>query len=248
MNPSKPLTWKTFVAIGMLAAALPTFAQKHRAVRHPEPPGPVLTVTATGTVLDAVTSQPVAFADVRLGNRRDTADRQGKFSIRTTTLYGSGEITASRSGYSPASQTVTTTGPQEFTLRLQPTPTVTLRHTNGTQYQIDYESIEFGYVPPFSSYHKSEMEDFCKSDGSAVQLSRTQFSRFTGPATTETFSPCCSTGTVQKINAVLRTGESLPLYFSDSCLGYSMDFIGRDHVTGDYVYTKFSEVAEIIFP
>jgi hypothetical protein len=248
MNPSKSLSLKTVIAILTIAAALPALAQKHRAVRHPSPPGPVLTVTATGTILDAVTGQPVAFADVRLGNRRDTADRQGKFSIRSTTLYGSGEITAARSGYSPASQTITTTGPQEVTLRLQPTPTVTLRLVNGTQKQIDYESVEFGYVPPFSSYHKNEMDDFCKTDGTAVTLHRTQFSRITGPAMSESFAGCCSTGTVQRINAVLRTGESLPLYFTDSCLGYSIDFIGRDHVTGDYTYTKFSDVAEIIFP
>jgi hypothetical protein len=248
MHPSKSLSWKTVIAIGLVAAALPTFAQKHRAVRHPEPPGPALAITATGTVLDAVTGKPVAFADVRLGNRRDTADRNGKFSIRTVTVYGSGDLTATRSGYATTTQTLTSAGTVNVTLQMQPTATVTLRLANGTQYQIDYESVEFGFVPPFSSYHKSEMDDFCKSDGTAVQLNRTQFSRITGPATNDTFSPCCTTGTVQKINAVLRTGENLPLYFTDSCLGYSIDFIGRDHVTGDYVYSKFSDVAEIIFP
>lgn len=248
MNPSKSLSLKTVIAILTIAAALPALAQKHRAVRHPEPPGPALAITATGTVLDAVTGQPVAFADVRLGTRRDTADRNGKFSIRTVTVYGSGEITAARSGYSSASQTLTTAGAVEVTLRLQPTPTVTLRLSDGTQKQIDYESVEFGYVAPFSSYNKNELDDFCKADGTAVQLHRTQFSRITGPAVTEPQSTCCSSGTVQKINAVLRTGESLPLYFTDSCLGYSIDFIGRDHVTGDYTYTKFSNIAEIIFP
>lgn len=248
MNSSKSLSLKTVIAILTIAAALPAFAQKHRAVRHPEPPGPALSITATGTVIDAVTGQPVAFADVRLGSRRDTADRQGKFSIRTVTVYGSGDITAARSGYTTASQTITTGGAVDVTLRLQPTPTVTVRLVDGTQKQIDYESVEFGYVPPFSSYHKNDNDDFCKTDGTAVTLSRTQFSRITGPATTESFSTCCSTGTVQKINAVLRTGESLPLYFTDSCLGYSIDFIGRDHVSGDYAYMKFSDVAEIIFP
>lgn len=248
MNPSKPLSLKTVIAILTIAAALPVFAQKHRAVRHPEPPGPALSITATGTVIDAVTGRPVAFADVRLGNRRDTADRQGKFSIRTVTVYGSGEITAARSGYATASQTITTGGAVDVTLRLQPTPTVSLRRADGTQVQIDYESVEFGFVPPFSSYHKNDSEEFCKSDGTTVQLHRTQFARITGPATTESFSPCCGTGTMQRINAVLRSGETLPLYFTDSCLGYSMDFIGRDHVSGDYVYVKFSDVAEIIFP
>jgi len=249
MNLSKSLSWKSVIAIGLFAAALPTFAQKHRAVRHPAPAGPPLAVTASGTVLDAVTGQPIAFAEVKLGNRPDKTDRLGKFKIPgTVTIYGSAEITASRSGYVTSGETISTAGAQTVTIRLQPTPTVTLRLGNGNQHQIDFESVEFGYVPPFGSYIKSSVEDFCRADGTGIQVDKAQIARFTGPATLESASACCSSAPVLKVTTQLKSGETVPLYFTDSCQGYTVDFIGRDHVTGDFVYAKFTEIAEIIFP
>ena len=249
MNPSKSLSWKSVVAMALLAAAVPVFAQKHRAVRHPSPPGPALTVTATGTVTDAVTGQPVAFAEVRLGNRRDVANRQGQFRILTTTIYGSADITAMRSGYSQGKTTISTGGAHTgLQISMQPTPTVTLRLTSGAQHQVDFESVEFGYVPPFGSYNKSSSEEFCKTDGSALTLERGQIARFTGPATLENHSPCCTSGPLLKVTVQLKSGETMPLYFTDSCQGYTIDFIGRDHTTGDFVFAKFTDVAEIIFP
>ena len=249
MNLSKSLSWKSVVAMALVAAAVPVFAQKHRAVRHPSPPGPALTVTATGTVVDDVTGLPVAFAEVRLGSRRDVANRQGQFRILSTTIYGAADVTATRSGYSQGKVTISTAGAHSgLTIRMAPTPTVTLRLTSGTQHQVDFESVEFGYVPPFGSYNKSSSEDFCKTDGSPLTLEKGQIARFTGPATLESFSPCCGTGPLLKVTAQLKTGETLPLYFTDSCQGYTVDFIGRDHVTGDFVFAKFTDVAEIVFP
>jgi hypothetical protein len=248
MNPSKSLSWKSVIAILTIAAAFPALAQKRRAVMHPSPPGASLTIIAKGTVTDAVTGAPVAFAEVRLGDRSDKTDRKGVFSLRATTVFGSGTLTAARSGYVTSSESVTTGGTLNLTIRLQPTATTTLRLPNGTTHQVDTESIEFGYVPPFGSYNKSSTEDFCRADGSAVRIEVTQIARVTGPATLETHSPCCGSGPLLKINAQLKTGESLPLYFTDSCQGYTVDFIGRDHVTGDFVFAKFTELNEIIFP
>lgn len=248
MNPFKSLSWKTVVAIALLLTAIPVFAQKRRAVEHPSVPTvPATPVTVTGTVLDAVTGRPVVFADVRLGSRSDRSDRAGKFKV-TTTIQGSGTIQISRSGYTAATQAITGGGTQEFTIRLQPTPTVTLRRANGSSTQLDFESIEFGYVPPFGSYLKGETDDFCKPGGAQVVLGRNDFARITGPAVLESNASCCTSGQVLKITAQLKGGETTPLYFTDSCLGYTVDFIGRDHVSGDYVYTKFTDVAEIVFP
>ena len=245
MNPSKSLSWKTVVAIAMLAAALPALAQKRRAVEHPSPPGPATTVVFSGTVIDAVTSQPVVFAEVRLLNRSDKTDRSGKFKI-TTTIYGTVNATIARSGYVAGTQAVAAT--QDVTIRLQPTPTVTLRLTSGETHQLDFESLEFGFVPPFGSYNKSENDDFCKPNGALVTLNRADFARITGPAVAESNSSCCTSGTVQRINAQLKSGETTPLFFVDSCNGYAIDFIGRDHVSGNFVYSKFTDIAEITFP
>lgn len=250
MHLPKSLSWKTAVAIALLAAALPTFAEKRRAVQHPSTGNPGIPVVVTGTVLDAVTNQPVVFADVRLGSRSDRTDRAGKFKI-STTIAGTGTLTVTRSGYRETTQAISGGGTQDFTIRVQPTPTVSLRKADGSTVNLDFESIEFGYVPPFGSYLKGETDDFCKSDGTTVTLGRADFARITGPATSETHSPCCPNSpaqALQKINARLKSGEQTSLYFVDSCLGYSIDFIGRDHVSGNFVYTKFSEISEIIFP
>ena len=248
MNPSKPLSWKSVALIAVVVAAVPVFAQKHRAVRHPSPPGGPLVITVTGTVLDAVTGQPVTFAEVRVGNRIDKTNRQGQFSLRQTTIYGSAPVTASRTGYTSASETVSTAGAHTLTIRIQPNPTVTLRLVSGVQHQIDFDSIEFGYVPPFGSYNKNSSDDFCRADGTQVTIDRSEIARFTGPAVLETQTACCTSGPVLRINTQLKNGTTAPLSFTDSCLGYTVDFIGRDHVTGDFVFAKFTDVAEVIFP
>ena len=247
MNPSKSLCWKSVIAIAVLAAALPSFAQKRRSVQHPGGAAvPFESVTVTGTVVDAVTGKPVYLANVRVGARSDNTDKAGKFRL-VSQVAGTGTITISRSGYTAVEQSITP-GTHEVNVRVQPTPTVTLRLKDGTIHNIDNESVEFGFVPPFGSYEKAESDDFCRPNGTSVALSRTDFKRIIGPATTATNSACCPERPLQKINAQLKSGETTDLFFVDSCLGYSIDFIGRDHAAGTFVYTKFSDVAEIIFP
>jgi hypothetical protein len=245
MNPSNSFNWKFVVAIGVLIAAVPTYAQKRRSVRHPAPAGPGVTVTITGTVLDAVTNAPVVNAEVHLGNRTGHTGTNGKFRV-VTTIHGTAAITVSRSGYVAGSDSVSSD--RDVTFRLQPTPTVRLRLTSGTQRDIDFESVEFGYVPAFGSYVKSATEDFCRPGGAAAEINRSQISRIVGPATSESHAACCPNNPVQKIRATLKSGETTTLYFADSCAGYGVDFIGRDHVSGSVMYFKFTDVAEIVFP
>lgn len=245
MNPLKSLHWKSAVAIALLVAAVPMYAQKRRAVQHPGPAGPALEVTVTGTILDAVTGGPVVFAEVRLGGRTVRADTSGKFRI-TSTIHGTAVLTAGRSGYVEAQEAITAN--REVTLRLTPTPTIRLKLTNGTEHQIDFESAEFGYVPPFGSYVKGESEQFCRPGGTQETISRAAISKITGPAVSESHAPCCPSSPLLKITATLKTGETTPLYFTDSCDGHRIDFIGRNHTSGNFVFAKFTEIAEIVFP
>jgi hypothetical protein len=247
MNPTKTLSWKSAIAIAALVLTVPAVAQKRRAVQHPAPPGPAVTTTVTGKVVDAATGLPVVSASIRIGEGFDRSDSTGSFSV-TAKIYGQADLVAERTGYNTGSQPISGAGPHVVTISLQSKPTVKLRLTDGTQKDMDFESVEFGYVPPFSSYVKAEFDDFCKPNGTAVRLSRTDFARITGPAITEAATACCANLSPQKITATLKTGEATALYFSDSCLGYTVDFIARDHVTGRVVYTKFANIAEIIFP
>ena len=245
MNPSKSLNWKSVFAIALVVASLPAWAQKRRAVQHPGPAGPALNVVITGTVLDNVTGAPVINAEARLGNRTARTDSRGKFRLATT-IHGTAELTVGRSGYTEVKEVIT--ADRDITFRLTPTPTVRLRLTNGTTHDIDLESVEFGYVPPFGSYVKGPSDEFCRPGGATITLNRTDISKITGPAVSESNAACCPTSPIMRINATLKTGEVTPLYFVDSCTGHGVDFIGRDHVTGNFVYSKFTDVAEILFP
>ncbi len=248
MNPTKTVCWKSAVAIAALVLTLPAMAQKRRAVHHTAPPVPAESITVTGKVIDAVTGLPVVSASLRLGEGFDRSGADGSFSI-TTKIFGSADLVAERSGYNTGTQLISGPGPHTVTLRLESRPTVKLRLTDGTEKDMDLESVEFGYVPPFSSYVKAEFDDFCKPGGATVRLNRTDFSRITGPSVNEAVTACCGgTATPQKVNATLKNGETTALFFTDSCSGYTVDFIARDHVTGRVVYTKFSNIAEIIFP
>lgn len=247
MNLTKSVSWKFVVAAVSLALAVPLFAAKRRSVRHPSP-GNALVVKVRGTVLDQISNQPVAYAEITVGDSSTFADRLGRFTVNAT-VFGVGNVTASRSGYQSQSQQVSTAGDHTLTFRLQPKPTVKLRLTNGTSYDIDFETAEFGYVPPFGSYIKAPYEELCSSGGTTTAVDRSQMRKITGPAVKESAPACCSSGPVTKMTVELKNGSTAGMYFADSCgTEYSMDFIGRDHLTGDFVYAKMTDVAEILFP
>jgi hypothetical protein len=206
----------------------------------------------TGTVIDDVTGQPVTLVHVQVGDRSDTTDSQGKFEVRNVAGYhGLITIEATRTGYTTKTQQLTVSGNQTLTLRVQPLPTVHVRKTNSsTTIDYDLDSVEFGYPVLFSGYNKASSEEFCKPNGTAVTLSRTDIRRITGPATLVQQVSCCATHTLLKVNAELKTGEVTDLFFVDTCSSgiQGIDFIARNHITGVLEYTKFSDVSEIVFP
>lgn len=231
------------VILALLVLSVPAHADKRRAVGH----NPSVSGTISGTVLDNVTGQPVRSAKVTIEPKSDTTDSNGKYSIRGVVVNGTVTVLAERSGYASKSVTISN-GAQTVDFRLDPLPTVTVRTTDGITRQIDFDSIKFGYTLPFAGYVDQEYEDFCKTDGSAIKIDRTEMKRLIGPATSVQATGCCAESNVLKIRAELKSGEAMDVHFVDSCQGYVVDLIGRNHVTGKYEYLKFTEVAEVIFP
>lgn len=225
-------------------------AQRRRAVRKAPATGTIHIPELRGTVLDEVTGAPVVQAHVSAGGDSDNTDAAGKFRLRDVEA-GAGNlvIEVSRTGY--ATKTVTLTEPPqgEVTIRLQPGPTVRVRTTAGATFDLDLDSILFGYPVPFAGYTSAEFDEFCKPDGSIVQVHRTEFKRITGPAVLVNQSACCSVRETLRINAELKTGEITNLFFTDACEGYpNIDIIGREHVNGKFQYIRFTNIAEVIFP
>lgn len=239
------------LAVLVLLAVTPSvFAQKRRAVRSPSA-GAQFTATIKGTVVDAETGAPVAFASINIGDTRSSASREGNFELANVVGFGTNaSVTASRSGYNSQSLTIPGAGTHTLTFRLQGRPTVSVRMTNGTTSRIDDDSVKFGYVVLFGGQVASEEEDFCAADGTAMKLGATQIKRITGPATLVTNENCCSRqgAQLQRVRVELRNGTTSDLTFKDSCDGYTIDLIGKDHVSGTTLFVKFTDVAEVIFP
>lgn len=247
------IQFRRFISVALVAtciAALPAeAARKRRSVRKTPAQGQ-LSAELSGTVTDSVTGLPVVSAKVQVGTASKLTDSTGKFHLtNVNAVGGSFTVQISRSGYTTQSQTFTSGGSHTLHVRLVALPTVSVRTIDGTTYELDSDTIRFGYSIPFSGYREAEFEDFCKSDGTAVTIDRSEISRITGPATTVRFAPCCANADTVKINLTLKNGQNMDVYFVDACNGFpNIDLLGRDHRTAKAQYIPFTTIAEIVFP
>lgn len=236
-----------FALIALLLAVPALAAGKRRAAGHPA--NPSANDSVRGTILDNANNQPVVGATVTvqgLSNKSDTTDAQGRFEIKKVPA-GSYTLSISRTGYETKSVTisVTSTGANVDT-KLVPKPTVTVKLKNGTTVLIDTETVEFAYLVPFSGYARSEYARFCRA-GAEFNPDRSEIKKISNIVSTQN-GDCCKDNPVIKANVDLRSGENTDVYFIDSCPGYEVDFIGRNHATGQFNYLKFTDITEIVFP
>jgi len=233
----------------MFVAALPVMAaQKHRAVS--KPINTPFTASIKGSVLDASSGQPVAFATIAISNLKVTTTKEGTFELNNVTGNGVNvPVVASRSGYNSDTQTIAGNGSFTLTFHLQSRPTIAVRLTNGSTVQLDDDSVKFGYLILFSGYITTTSQQFCKSDGTRVTVPITDIKKITGPSQIVTNSSCCTrlNAELQRVKVEQKNGQVDDMTFKDSCDGYNVDFLGHDHTTGDNVFYKFSEIAEITF-
>lgn len=245
MIVSNPRRTGLMALIALVLLTTPLSAAQRRRVASAAAPDELVVVT--GTVLDSASGAPVFQAQVVNETRTVTADSQGRFSIKVPTNRNT-TITAQRWGYNASSQTVKIAGTTALEFRLGPKATITLKEVDGTTHTLDYETSQFAYLIPFSGYAKYDTGNFCKSDGSKWEPGKDEFKRIIGPATSSTFSACCTLGPVMSAQVEMKNGENTRVYFNDSCFGNEVDFISRDRTTGQFVYYNFAKIAEIVFP
>lgn len=231
-------------ALFVLILALPSFGadKKRRSVGATAPPLPG---KVTGTVTDAGNARPVVFATVAAGEIATTTDNTGKYELD---VPAGTVLTVSRSGYQTKSVTVPN-NTKLVNITMTGLPTIHVKTTANREYDLDFDSSQFAYLVPFSGYVRSDAGKFCKPDGTDFKPDRSTIKKFTGPATTATNAPCCKDDKpILKGRVELKSGEQTDVFFADSCFGYEVDFIGRDHFGGDFVFLKFNDIAEIVFP
>lgn len=251
-----------------LIAAVPASSATKRAVK------PLQLVQFSYSLYDSVTQQPVIGAEVRSGTEFTTSDSSGAFTLkvpmgRTTT------VTVHRTGYNdltfnvlmpynganipvsfpnPVVPVITfpSGGPPQTSssgVALQSQTPVSVRLTSGQTVHLDFDSVQFAYVLPFETPQGANNASFCTSDGSSWTPDRGEFSQIIGPATSVSNAACCKLGPMLGVNVKMKgTGLAIPVTFADSCFGYDIDFVGRDHESAQYLYLNFKDIALITFP
>ncbi len=235
--------WLFTLSFIIAATSFAATQEKRRAV---SPGSATGTAILSGTVLDAVTSVAVPDVVVNQAGRSGHTDAEGKFAIKLTT--GTNQILQfNRSGYETLQATVNITADTAQTFRLTPKATVRVRMTNGTTYDLDTDTVEFGYVAPFSGYNKDTKLNLCKSGGGSFQPDRSEIKHITTGAQL-TDATCCAQGPIPAINVELKAGGTTTGGFTDACFGYKVDIIAQEHTKAVPVYLHFSDVAEVTFP
>jgi hypothetical protein len=256
------------VSLLVCLLAVPAPAATKRAVK------PLQLVAFTYSLYDSATQQPVIGAEVRAGSQFTTSDTTGSFTLQVP-LGRPTSVTVHRTGYDDLTFTVLvpfndTSIPVSFPLG--PTPVITfpnggppqnsstgvavqaqapvsVRLTSGQTVHLDADSVQFAYVLPFETPQGANNASFCMPNGAPWTPDRSDFSQIIGPATSLTNPACCKLGPLLAINVKMK-GSSLPIQvaFADSCFGYDMDFVGRDHESAQYLYFNFKDIALITFP
>ncbi len=251
-----------------LLAAVPAPSATKRAVK------PLTLVPFSYTLYDSTTQQPVIGAEVRSGSEFAISDSTGNFTLKVP-LNRPTSVTVHRTGYDdltfnvlmpysgvsipvsfpvPSGPVITYPSdapPQNATngVSLKPETPVSVRLTSGQTVHLDADSVQFAYVLPFETPQGANNASFCRPDGSSWSPDRSEFSQIIGPATTVTNQACCKLGPMLGVNVKLKgTGLAIPVAFADSCFGYDIDFVGRDHESAQYVYLNFKDIALITFP
>jgi hypothetical protein len=243
MNFRSPLIRVTlFVALALVVvSALSAATEKRRAV---VPGQKTVDVDLNGTVVDADTGAPVVGVDVSATGRTARTDTKGLFTIKVPT--GSVTINFSRTGYAASSVTVNLSAATTQTFHITSLPTVKVI-AGATTYQVEPDSVEFGYIAPFSGYVQDTKLNLCTSGGVAFAPDRSEIRKIT-PGAALNDPACCSKGSIPAINVELKTGGTSTGGFTDACLGYKVDIIAIDHNTEKPVYIHFSDITEVDFP
>ncbi len=240
------ITMKRLALLLALLLSLPLLAASKMRSALPDL-GAAATVSFKGTVTDAVTGLPVAYATITVGkNKSVMTTARGTFSLKPANTPGEIDVTAGRTGYNSSTIRVTGIGAQEVNFRLQSRPAATLRKTDGTTVALDDDGVKFGYIVPFMNYQTATGNDFVMIDGTRAKIQTAQMTRITGAGTSVPSSGCPRPGA--RVLLELRDGTLQDATFLDSCYGYSVDLIARDHATGEYMFVPFAEVSEISFP
>ena len=236
-----PLT-TLFLSLSLVVAGEAVAQTKRRAVASPS----TVKVNLTGEVRDAVTNEPVPQVEVSVSGDLVRTNRNGEFTIgvpqgRPVT------VTFARAGYTTSTSQLNLAAATTTTIRLTPKPTVRVLTIQNQTFELDEDTIEFGYAEPFVGVRRARSMKVCRSGSNEeVEIDRDELKRILGPATNSPGAGCCANAL--GIDVEKATGGSERVFFKVSCLGLAMLIQGHDHKTFEQMAIRFADVREVIFP
>lgn len=231
-----------FAVSGQQSRSDATQGKRHAALHGPAGG----TITLTGTITDGTTGAPIPEVEVVVGDHQVVTDEQGQFNFPGL-LSGSATLTFQRWGYQPVTRSLTLVAGSTVNLTLAPKPVIILKDTQGVSHRADYELSQFGYTVPFGNLAKADTIELCKTTGEHVIVDKSTIAKISGGANSVNSSACCKVGPVLNINLTLKGGQPFTAAISDSCFSDEV-FAARDRDTRQWVYLKFTDIAEIDFP
>jgi hypothetical protein len=254
MNPGKIRHILQLAAAAGLLLALPALADdpqaqtdaagrpKHRAVK-PAAPAQAL----TGRITDSVTGLGLNEASITFGNQTTDTDDKGFFTFNNP-APGGATVSVTRWGYGTSSRDITvTSGTNVVNFALVGKPVTTLKDTDGVTHVLDAELSQFAALVPFSSPHRSDAAKFC-TGGAKETIDKNNIRQIIGPAVLVDNSSCCTMGQTLQVTLKLKDGSTKPATFDDSCIGATIDFVGRNRNTGEWEFIHFTNITSIDFP
>jgi carboxypeptidase-like protein len=209
--------------------------------------GPKTDATLTGTVKDASSGAALPQVQVTSGTNNVAHTATNGTFVVTIPMGKDVPLTFTRSGYNTLTSTVNIAHDDSRTFQMTSLPTVKVRQLDGTTLELDTDTVEFGYLAPFTGYTKDRKMNLCTTAGQAFTPDRADIHRITGPIQFND-PACCDKGALPGVNVELKAGGNTTGGFVDACVGYHEDLIGLDHKTGLAAYIHFSDISEITFP
>lgn len=236
----KTILFSLFVFI---AASAPAASFRHRIINLPAGPQ----ATLSGQVRDLTTNAPAAGIEVEGPRRFASTDAEGKFTMQLP-VGQPVTLTFTRPGYETLTETFTLAGNESRVFRLTALPTARITTTGGVNHAVVADTVEFGWMIPFSGYRRGRSAKMCRPGGGEFTLDRVEIDRIEGPAITVTDSACCTKTSLTGAVFELATGERRTAYFMDSCDFAVMEVIARDQATYELVFVPLRDLREVVFP
>ena len=201
----------------------------------------------SGVITDAGTGEPIAGAEVTILDTTRKADSEGLYEFPIA--EGTWQVTASRWGYTAVTREIEVgAGGATADFALTLAPWVTLTRSSGEIERFALDTVEFGYVIPFTGTFSNPELTLCTGDpNEPIVLEAGSIARLIGPAL-RVDTACCSNFKGEQINVERKSGETFDAVILDSCPPYEIYFIGRNLDTRSTTYRRLSEVDLIEFP